>query len=193
MTIAKEKTTLVTADELLRLDSVGIRGKLIRGVFYRIRPSEVRHGIVGVNICYLLGTFVRPRRLGHLVAARTGVQLEWNPDTVREVDCAYISYAKWPRGERSDGYIQTPPDIVVEVVSSADYPPSLNDKARMWLNYGVPLVWVVNPGPHTIEVHQSDAEVVILDEDDILDGGAVLPGFTCPVRDVFDLQNFYIR
>ena len=189
MTIAKEKTRLITADELLRLDSAGIRGELIRGVFYRVRPSEVRHGIVSVNICYLLGTFIRPKRLGHLVAARTGVQLEWNPDTVREVDCAYISYAKWPRGKHNPGYIQVPPDIVVEVASRADYPPSLNDKARMWLNYGVPLVWVVNPGPRTVEIHQPGSQVVILGEDDTLDGGSVLPGFSCSVRDVFDLQD----
>ena len=190
MTIAKERTKLVTADELLRLDSAGIRGELIRGVFYRIRPSEVWHSIAGVNICYLLGTLVRPRRLGHLVAARAGVQLEWNPDTVREVDCAYISYAKWPRGKRNPGYIQVPPDIVVEVVSSADYPPSVNDKARMWLNYGVPLVWVVNPGRRVVEVHRPDAPVVTLGEDDTLDGGTVLPGFTCSTRDIFDLQDF---
>ena len=188
MTIAKEKTRLVIADELLRLDSAGIRGELIRGVFYRIRPSEVRHGVVSVNIGYLLGTYVRPRCLGHLVAARTGVQLEWNPDTVREVDCAYISYAKWPRGKRNPGYIQVPPDIVVEVVSSADYPPSVNDKARMWLNYGVQLVWVVDPGCRVVEVHQSESQIVILGEDDTLDGAPVLSEFTCPVRDIFDLQ-----
>ena len=187
MTIAKEKTGLITADELLRLDSAGIRGELIRGVFYRIRSSEFRHSVVGANICYLLGTFVRPKRLGHLVAARTGVQLEWNPDTVREVDCAYISYDKWPRGKRNPGYIQVPPDIVVEVVSSTDYPPSVNDKVRMWLNYGVSLVWVVNPGRRAVEVHRFGAQVVILGEDDTLDGGAVLPGFACSVRNIFDL------
>ena len=191
MTIAEEKTRLVTADELLRLDSVGIRGELIRGVFYRIRPSEVRHGVVSVNICYLLGTYVRPRRLGHLVAARIGVQLERNPYTVREVDCAYISYAKWPRGKRNPGYIQVPPDIVVEVVSSTDYPPSVNDKARMWLNYGVPLVWVVNPGRRVVEVHQSESQVVMLGEDDALDGGSILPGFSCSVQDIFDLQGHF--
>ena len=190
MTIAKEKTGLITADELLRLDSAGIRGELIRGVFYRIRASEFRHSVVGANVCYLLGAFVRPKRLGHLVAARTGVQLEWDPDTVREVDCAYISYAKWPRGERKTGYIQTPPDIAVEVVSSADYPPSVNDKARMWLNHGVPLVWVVNPGRRAVEVHRPGAPVVILGEDDTLNGGEVLPGFSYFARDVFDLQNF---
>lgn len=187
MTIAKEKTRMVTANELLRLDSVGIRGELIRGVFYRIRASEVRHSVVGMDICYLLGTFVRPNRLGHLVAARTGVQLEWDPDTVREVDCAYISYSKWPRGQRNPGYIQIPPDLVVGVVSHTDYPPSVNDKARMWLNYGVSLVWVVNPVTRTVEIHPADGYVATLSEGDALDGGDVLPGFTCPVRDIFDL------
>ena len=187
MTTVGEQTKLITADELLRLDSVGVRGELIRGVFCGIRASEARHSIVAMNIGYLLGMFVRPRHLGHLVAARTGVQLEWNPDTVREVDCAYISYAKWPRGERNPGYIQMPPGIVVEVVSSADYPPSVNDKARMWLSYGVPLVWVVNPGSRAVEVHQSDSPVVTLSENDTLDGGPVLPGFACSVRDIFDM------
>ena len=32
-----------------------------------------------------------------------------------------------------------------------------------------------------------DAPRVTLGEDDTLDGGAVLPGFTCPVQDIFNL------
>ena len=59
----------------------------------------------------------------------------------------------------------------------------------MWLNYGVPLVWVVNPGRRVVEAHRPDAQVVILDEDDTLDGVPVLPGFACSVRDIFDLQG----
>ena len=58
----------------------------------------------------------------------------------------------------------------------------------MWLNYGVPLVWVMNPGRRSVEVHQPGSQVVILGEDDTLDGGLVLPGFTCPTGDIFDLQ-----
>lgn len=145
------------------------------------------HGEIVLNLGIILGGFVKPRRLGRLVGSDTGVRLERSPDTVREPDIAFISYDKRPRGERNPGYVQVPPDLVVEVVSPNDRLDEVNDKARMWLNYGVPLVWVVYPGDREVEVHTSDAPVVTLTEDDTLDGGAILPGFTCPVRDIFDL------
>ena len=83
--------------------------------------------------------------------------------------------------------IQVPPDIVVEVASSTDYPPSLNDKARMWLNYGVPAVWVVNPGRRVVEVHQSGTQIVMLDEEDTLDGARSCLDSPDSVGDIFNL------
>lgn len=56
----------------------------------------------------------------------------------------------------------------------------------MWISFSVPLVWVVNPETRTIEIHRHGQPLLSLTEDDTLDGGEVLPGFTCPVRDVFD-------
>ena len=38
-----------------------------------------------------------------------------------------------------------------------------------------------------IDVHQTGVPVVTLTETDTLDGAPVLPGFTLPVRDVFEL------
>ena len=35
--------------------------------------------------------------------------------------------------------------------------------------------------------HPIDGPVVALREDGVLDGDPVLPGFACPVRDIFDL------
>ena len=57
----------------------------------------------------------------------------------------------------------------------------------MWLRHGVVLVWVVHPESRTIEVHQDGVPVVTLTENDTLDGSPVLPGFTLPVREVFEL------
>ena len=170
MTIAKEKTRLITADELLRLDSVGIRGELIRGVFYRIRASEFRHSIVGANVCYLLGIFIRPGRMGHLVAARTGVQLEWNPDTVREVDCAYIVLRQmapgraklWlhpsPAGYCGRGGIQRRPSYQCKRQGV--------DVAELWSSARMGC----ESRGRVVEVHQSGTPVIVLDEDDALDG-----------------------
>ena len=187
MTIIREKTKLLTADDLLRLYSEGARGELIRGVFCETMSAGEEHGEIALNLGIILGGFVKPRRLGRLVGSDTGVLLEHNPDTVREPDIAFISALKRPLGTRNTGYVEVIPDLVAEVVSPNDRLIEVNDKALMWLSYGVPLVWVVYPDTSAVEVHRLDSPVVTLGEDDTLDGGSVLSGFTCPVRDIFDL------
>ena len=91
-----------------------------------------------------------------------------------------------PLGMRVTGYSEAAPDLVVEIVSPSDTFRGVNDKALMWLHYGVTLVWVADPDTRTIDVHQSGAPVATFTEDDTLDGGSVLPGFTLAVREVFE-------
>ena len=79
-----------------------------------------------------------------------------------------------------------PPDLAVEIASPSDSRREVHDKARMWLRYGVNLVWVVQPDTRTVDVYEPGRGVVTLDEHDTLDGLAVLPGFTCAVSDIFD-------
>ena len=100
---------------------------------------------------------------------------------------AFISAEKRPLEVRNTGYLEVVPELVVEIVSPNDNPGSIFDKVQMWLRFGVTMVWVVHPETRTVEVHRMDASRVSLAEDDTLDGGTVLPGFSCPVQDIFDL------
>ena len=59
------------------------------------------------------------------------------------------------------------------------------DKPLMWLSYGTRLVWAVNPGSRTVEVYRPGERTVALGVDEALNGLDVLPGFTCPVSDIF--------
>ena len=185
MTTTKEK--LLTADDLLELHSKGVRGELIRGVLCETMSVGVDHARTVVNLTILLGTFVKSSRLGSVMASDMGVWLERSPDTVREPDIAYISSEKMPLGVSVPGYAEVVPDIVVEIASPNDGLQSLKDKAMKWQNFGVPLVWVAFPDERVVEVHPADGEVVILGANDVLDGGEVLPGFSCRVGDVFDI------
>ena len=184
---AKTQTKLLTADDLLRLHSQGVRGELIRGVFCETMSAGEEHGEIVLNLGIILGGFIKPRRMGRLVGSDTGVRLERSPDTVREPDIAFISAEKRPLGTRNTGYVEVIPDLVVEIVSPNDRLSEVHDKARMWLRYGGALVWVIYPDSRAVEVHPIDGPVVTLSEDDTLDGGAVLPGFTRAARDIFDL------
>ena len=184
MTITE--TRLLTADDLLRLDSEGVRGELIRGVLHETMPTGHEHGKIVVNLVAELRNFVKPRKLGSLTASDAGVWLERDPDTVREPDIAYFSTARIPPGIRITGYAEVPPDLVVEIVSPSDSRREVYDKARMWLSYGVRLVWVVQPDTRTVDVYQAGRAVVTRTENDTLDGLDALSGFTCAVRDVLD-------
>ena len=183
--MATTETSLLTADDLLRLYSEGIRGELIRGVLCKTMPTGQEHGELVANLTILLGAFVKPRKLGRLAVSDIGVRLEREPDTVREPDIAFFSLDKAPPGVRVTGYAEISPDLVVEVASPSDGRRAVNDKALMWLHYGVNLVWVVYPDTRTVDVHRDGRRMVTLTEHDTLDGGEVLPGFTCAVADVF--------
>ena len=177
---------MLTADDLLRLDAEGIRGELIRGVLCETMPAGIEHGTIVMNLGMALGNFVKPRKMGRLAGSDSGVWLERDPDTVREPDLAYFSYERMPPGVRVPGYAETPPDLVVEVVSPSDSVREVNDKAFMWLGHGVRLVWVVHPDTRTVDVYRGGRAVTTLTEDDSLDGLDVLPGFACAVGEVFD-------
>ena len=176
---------LLTADDLLRLDGEGVRGELIRGVLCETMPTGHEHGAIVMNLGIELGNFVKPRRLGWLVASDSGVWLERDPDTVREPDIAFTSAEKIPLDARITGYAEVAPDLVVEVASPSDSRREVHDKARMWLSHGVRLVWVVRPETRTVDVYQADGGTSTLGEEDSLDGMDVLPGFVCPVNAVF--------
>lgn len=179
--------SLLTADDLLRLYGEGVRGELIRGELSETMPTGQEHGEVVMNLGMLLGNFIKPQGFGRLMGSDTGVLLERDPDTVREPDVAFISAERLPKGVRVRGYSEVVPDLVAEVVSPGDGRGEVYDKARMWISHGVRLVWVADPETRTVEVHEPNAPLFTLAESDTLRGGDVLPGFSCPVRDVFDL------
>ena len=179
---------LLTANDLLRLYSRGVRGELIRGVLCETVPAGQRHGKIVAKLVAALVNFVDVEGVGTVVTSDSGVWLERDPDTVREPDIAFTSVDRLPLGEDIPGYAEVVPDIVVEVASPSDSRREVNDKAHMWLSHGVRLVWVVYPETHTVDVHRSDAAVSTLAEDDTLDGLDVLPGFACDVNAVFGLR-----
>ena len=74
----------------------------------------------------------------------------------------------------------------MEVASRSNSRWKLNDKALMWLHYGVRLVWVVYPDTRNVAVYRADHRTLTLSDEDIFNGLDVLPGFTCVVSEIFD-------
>ncbi len=61
----------------------------------------------------------------------------------------------------------------------------VHSKVADWLRAGCRLVWVVYPKSRTITEYRSTDQIRILCVEEQLSGGGVLPGFSCPVEEVF--------
>ena len=184
MTTAKNK--LLTAEDLLRLHSQGVKGELIDGVLRETVSAGKRHSFIAGNIMAPLHTHVRRDRLGRVGGTDGGVFIRRNPDTVREPDIFFVSAERLPLDDQSDGYLEVVPEIVVEIVSPSDSAQDVAEKITMWLNLGVSIALEVRPAERAALVHRPDVPAATLSGDDVLDCGDVLPGFTLPLGEVFD-------
>ena len=184
---AMTTTNPLAADDLLRLASKDVRGELIQGELCETASVGGRHGEIAAMLISELVAHVRPRRLGRVAGTDAGILLEREPDTVREPDIAFISAETLPLDVTVSSYYDVVPDLVVEIISPNDGPRAAHDRARMWLSYGVGVVWLIDPEARTVAVHRPDSPGVTLGQSDTLEGGPALPDFTCPVRNIFSL------
>ena len=178
-------TRLMTAADLLALPDDGKRYELIRGELIEMAPSSHNPSRVGMRFGRRIGNFVEEHDLGHDVGADGGVHIERDPDTVRAPDYGFISYERAAQHPPMRGFADVIPDLVLEVVSPNDRQPAIDAKTQMWLDAGVRLVLVAYPETREVYAHHDDGSVVRYGMGDTVVGDPVLPGFTCPVADVF--------
>jgi Uma2 family endonuclease len=96
-------------------------------------------------------------------------------------DVAVVRAERLPLPPPRRGHTHRPlaPDLVVEVASPTQYRPDLADKAQQWLDRGVRMVWVVWPERRELDVWlPGSAEPRTLHDEDALEGGEVVPGFS---------------
>lgn len=179
------KKTLLTAEELLRLPTPGCRLELVKGELYEMPPAGASHGDIAMEIGSRLREHVRANGLGRVFAAETGFILARDPDTVRAPDAAFVARRRIPPEGLPSGYFELAPDLAVEVVSPGDTAREVQEKVGDWLRSGARLVWVVYPSSRSVTVHRSPDDLDQLSEEDTLEGAGVVPGFSCPVRDLF--------
>ncbi len=185
--MATTTATLLTAEDLLRLGSEGIKGELIRGVLCETVPSGTEHGQIAMSLGGAMMAYVRSQRIGRVVGSDSGILLQHSPDTVREPDIYFVSAKKLPLETRVTGYLEVAPELVVEIISPHDTQRAVNDKTQMWLRNGVQMVVEVYPAERAVMVHRAGSAAVTLTGDEVLDGGDVLPGFCLPLSDIFDV------
>ncbi|MCC7363199.1 MAG: Uma2 family endonuclease [Dehalococcoidia bacterium] len=130
-----------------------------------------------------LVAYVRPLNLGRVFTSELGIRIFEDETETRRADVSFLSAAR--SRLRGYGYLRTPPELVVEVVSPSDKAAKLREKVDLWLRSGVRIVWVAYPDEHEIHVYRASGGASILTATDQVTGEDVIPGFASTVRELF--------
>lgn len=185
---------LITADELLMMPHQDERGntlvlELIRGELKTMSPTGIAHGIICTKLVVELTKFVEPNNLGVVVGPETGCIVERDPDTVLGVDVAYVSHERMKEVENLEKFLPFAPDLAVEVLSPTNTAQEMDEKVALYFAGGSRAVWVINPRRRTVTAYTSPFDVRILSEQDVLEGGDVLPGLSLELSRLFSAIN----
>lgn len=176
-------TRPLTLDEFLRRPETKPYREYLDGKVERKTMPDGRHMFVQKMLSMLFGLFLREHPLGEGGPEWRFVFGPPGHEHARVPDLAFVVAARLYPGYL-DGSYRGPPDLAVEVLSPGDRRGKVQAKIAFYLANGVRLVWLVDPRRRTVTVYQPEAPVRILTDADTLDGGAVLPGFVAPVRDI---------
>lgn len=146
---------------------------------------DFRHGCVLARICSSIHVREKAQRLGEAYAGGVGIVLWRNPDRVVGADIAFVCRASLPVRESREGYLETIPDLVVEVVSKNDTAPYVQRKVDDYLLAGVRIVWVADPETRTLTEHRRDARPRVFAEHEIVALPELIPGLQLSLKEVF--------
>jgi Uma2 family endonuclease len=148
------------------------------------KPMGFQESLLAAFLIELLGPFVRAANLGLVTAPDATVRLA--PRLVRIPDVAFFSWDRIPGGRVPKEPVPSlGPDLAAEILSASNTPREMARKRREYFESGARLVWLIDPASRMVAVFTSPDASVNLSESDVLDGGAVLPGFTLVLRDFF--------
>ncbi len=179
-------------DFLKRADTQ--RFEIINGNIIEMAPTKKPHSKVSKRIYDRILFYLVEQNKGEVFFETTYVTTD-RSDWVKGARIPDVSFYEQSRYEAHEASnpdedekpFLIAPDFVVEIISPTDSYSKIEAKIRAYLSDGVPLIWIVDPQNHTVKVYAGRSEADVRQPGDALSGRDVLPGFTLPVADVFDI------
>ncbi|MDQ3329118.1 MAG: Uma2 family endonuclease, partial [Planctomycetota bacterium] len=97
----------------------------------------------------------------------------------------FYSYSRMPKGQVPRQYSDVAPEVVFEVMSPTDRWRDVLAKVVEYLDAGVLAVCVLDPEQETAHVNTAERVGKLLEGDEELTFGDVLPGFAVKVSELF--------
>jgi Uma2 family endonuclease len=174
-----------TEQDLIRLrDHENRLCELVDGVLVEKATGLYESRVAGV-LSYFLETFRDKHDLGIVLGADGTYR--FRPGLVRIPDVIFVAWERLPGHKISSEPIpDLIPNLAVEVLSVSNTKREIDRKIGEYFGVGVQLVWVIDPPTRTAEVYTAADQCSELTETELLEGGAVLPGFSLSLKRLFD-------
>lgn len=184
-----EITNLVTFEQAAQLDPDICPGEIDEGRWIPMSKNTWRHAEIAGNVFELLKRYCRSHKEWSAAVGDPGTKLQRSPDTLRGPDVAVARRERVPKGSGADGWLEGAPELAVEVTGDSQSPGELALKATEYLQAGAHQVWVVDEKARLVIVYSQPNQIRIVgaeNDEEILDGGDLLPGFSCRIADLFE-------
>ena len=156
--------------------------EVVNGQLEEKDMAGARHSRIGTRLIGKLQPFVETHELGEIYGPDATFTIGNNQ---RLPDVSFVAAARIPPEGDPEGIWEIAPDLAVEVVSPNDIWEKVHGKVLEYFTAGVKQVWLVSPEYKNVFVFDSPTHTSILSESDDLLSEQLLPGFRCPVSDLF--------
>jgi Uma2 family endonuclease len=154
--------------------------ELVDGVLVE-KAMGYYESLLAAFLLHRLGTYLDANPIGQVLGADATMRLL--PGLVRAPDVAYVSWDRAPEDPEADAIPDVAPDLAVEVVSRGNTRAEMDRKLREYFAAGVRCVWLFDPRARVVQVYSAPERCNTVDENGIVDGGDVLPGFRASVAE----------
>lgn len=139
-----------------------------------------------------LGLFVDEHDLGILLGPDG--MLRFSPKRIYLPDISFISWSQNPMRElQKQPIADLYPELAVEILSPSNTPREMKNKRADYFAWGTRLVWQLEPIAQSMEIFKAPEESFVVEVDEVLDGGEVLPGFSLPMAKLFENIDRFVE
>ena len=186
------KTRKITVAEFEAMAAdPGHRYELVDGELVDMDGAP-KHGRMTLWIGGLFRDYIDAAGLPLDVGVCTGFQID--PYTLRFPDVHVTSWERMAAyDEDAGGFPHFAPDVAVEAASPSNTPAALARKTEEYFANGTQAVWIAYPDSRTVSIRRPGQPEQVFGVGDILTGDPEIPGFACPVADIFAVLDAFER
>lgn len=132
--------------------------EIIDGERRDMTPTGFEHGDIEAR----LGEFLRKqlKDKGYAAVGEIGILIAKKPLRLRAADVVYISKEKSP--QRPKGILESPPDLIIEIISESNAAWEIMDKVKDYLSIGVERIILIDPLTQTVSLYQKGKKEAML-------------------------------